>query len=67
MKDLPTEKHPKVLFITETVDVNLALASRNLRSVEVRDPLNIDPVVLVNADKVVVTKDALKRIEEWLS
>jgi large subunit ribosomal protein L4 len=33
----------------------------------VRDVQGIDPVSLVNADYVVVTVDAIKKIEEWLS
>lgn len=55
-----------VLIITDSVEGNLELAARNLPYVEIRKPLDIDPVALVNADKVLVTKDALKRIEEWL-
>lgn len=59
-------KDQRVLLVTDKMDANLILASRNLPYVEVRDPLNLDPVVLVNTDKIVITKAALKRIEEWL-
>jgi len=55
-----------LLIITDSVEGNLELAARNLPYVDLRKPLDIDPVVLVNAEKVLVTKDALKRIEEWL-
>lgn len=55
-----------LLIITNSVEDNLLLSSRNLPFVEIREPLDVDPVVLVNAKKVLVTKDALKRIEEWL-
>jgi large subunit ribosomal protein L4 len=43
------------------------LAARNLPYVEVRDVQGLDPVALVGADYVVVTVDAVKKIEEWLA
>lgn len=60
-----TGKRP--LIITEAGSEHLYLASRNIPYVEVRDVQGIDPVSLVNADYVVVTVDAIKKIEEWLS
>jgi large subunit ribosomal protein L4 len=59
-------KDQRILIVTDTLDANLILAARNLPYVEIREPLAIDPAVLVNADKVLVTKNALKSIEEWL-
>lgn len=55
------------LIITEAGSEHLYLASRNIPYLEVRDVQGIDPVSLVNADYVVVTVDAIKKIEEWLS
>ena len=55
------------LIITESGSENLFLASRNIPYVEVRDVQGMDPVSLVAADYVVVTVDAIKKIEEWLS
>ncbi len=55
-----------VLIITEAVDENLYLASRNLMSVEIRDVAAVDPVCLVGAEKVVITTAALKQMEELL-
>jgi large subunit ribosomal protein L4 len=55
------------LIITEAGSENLYLASRNIPYVEVRDVQGMDPVSLVAADYVVVTVDAIKKIEEWLS
>ncbi|MCB1567744.1 MAG: 50S ribosomal protein L4 [Xanthomonadales bacterium] len=55
------------LIVTEDADESLYLAARNLPYVEVRDAQGLDPVVLVGADSVVVTVDALKKIEEWLA
>jgi large subunit ribosomal protein L4 len=55
------------LIVTENGSENLYLAARNLPYVEVRDVQGMDPVALVGADYVVVTVDAVKKIEEWLS
>ncbi len=57
----------RVLIVVESVDVNLALASRNLPYVEVIEAVNLSPVLLVSADKVIATSGALKRIEECLA
>ena len=56
----------KGLLVTAELDENLYLASRNLPGVHTVDVSGIDPVSLVGADKVVVTVDAIKKIEEWL-
>lgn len=57
----------RILIITDSVDENLALASRNIPYVEVIEAVNLSPVLLVSADKVIVTPDALKKIEECLA
>ncbi len=56
----------RTLIVSEAADENLYLAARNLHTVDVTDVAGIDPVSLVGADKVVVTVDAIKKIEEWL-
>ncbi len=56
-----------VLIITAGLDENLFLAARNLYKVDVRDVQGIDPVSLIAFDKVVVTVDAVKQIEEMLA
>lgn len=56
----------EVLIVTEEVSENLYLASRNLHKVEVCDTAALDPVSLINFDKVVVTVAALKKLEEIL-
>lgn len=66
LKELKLGKE-KLLIISDKMDENVKLASRNLPMVELRESSNLDPVVLVNSDKVLVTKDALKQIEEWLT
>jgi large subunit ribosomal protein L4 len=55
-----------VLIVSAEIDTNLYLASRNLHKVDVRDVDGVDPVSLIAYDKVVVTVDALKKIEEML-
>ncbi|WOJ96727.1 50S ribosomal protein L4 [Congregibacter brevis] len=55
------------LLIADQVNENLYLASRNLQKVDVRDVQAIDPVSLLTHDKVMVTVDAVKKIEEMLA
>lgn len=55
-----------VLVITDGVDENLWLASRNLPNVLVVDVRNADPVSLVHFDKVLITKPALAMVQEML-
>jgi large subunit ribosomal protein L4 len=54
------------LVITSELEGNLYLASRNVPGVHCVDVAGIDPVSLVSADKVVVTVDAVQKIQEWL-
>jgi len=65
LKDLKVGQRP--LLVTEEASENLYLSARNLRYVEVRDVQGLDPVALVGADTVVMTSDAVKKIEEWLA
>ncbi|MCC7247194.1 MAG: 50S ribosomal protein L4 [Lysobacter sp.] len=55
------------LIVTEEASENLFLSARNLPYVQVRDVQGLDPVSLVGADSVVLTADAVKKIEEWLA
>jgi large subunit ribosomal protein L4 len=56
-----------VLIVTKEVDENLFLAARNLHKVDVRDVQGLDPVSLIAFEKVLMTADAVKQIEEVLS
>ena len=56
-----------VLIVTESLDENLYLAARNLHRVDVRDSDQLDPVSLVGFEKVLITTEALKKVEERLS
>ena len=56
-----------VLVIADAVDENLYLASRNLRNVLVVEPRYVDPLSLVYYRKVLVTKDALGKLQEMFA
>ena len=57
----------RILIITDALDKNLILASRNIPYVDVITVENVNPVALVAADKVIATVTALKKIEERLT
>jgi len=56
-----------VLIITDNIEENLLLASRNLPNVLVVEPRHADPMSLVFYKKILVTKAALAKIEELLA
>jgi large subunit ribosomal protein L4 len=53
-----------VLIITDNVDENLNLASRNLKNVMVVEPRYADPVSMIYFDKVVMTRPAIAKLEQ---
>ena len=55
-----------VLIITDSVDENLRLCSRNLPDVEVVTVREADPLSLMRHARVLVTRGAVARIEELL-
>jgi large subunit ribosomal protein L4 len=57
----------KTLIIVKELDENLILASRNLRNVALITAVEINVLDLIAADKVLVTVDALEKIEEVLA
>ena len=54
------------LLVVAQPEDKLFLAARNLPKVDVRDASGIDPVSLLRYDRVIVTVDAVRQIEEWL-
>jgi large subunit ribosomal protein L4 len=54
------------LLMTDELDENLYLSSRNLYHVGVCDTQSIDPVSLIGYENVVMTKAALKKVEAML-
>jgi large subunit ribosomal protein L4 len=55
------------LIVDADVDSNLYLGSRNIPNVHVLAADRLDPVSLVGAEKVVMTRAAVERIQEWLA
>lgn len=56
-----------VMVVTDSFDENLYLSSRNLPHVLVVEAQYADPVSLVHFPKVIMTKGAIKKIEEMLA
>ncbi len=56
-----------VLIITDSMDENLRLSSRNLPNVMVVDVSHADPVSLIRHTNVLITKGAVGKIEELLA
>ena len=57
----------RVLLVSEDASENVFLAARNIPYIHVLDVMALNPVSLVGSDHVVVTVDAVKKIEEWLA
>jgi large subunit ribosomal protein L4 len=57
----------RTLVVTENGSENLFRAARNIASVAVVDAAAIDPVSLIGADRVVMTVESVKKVEEWLA
>jgi large subunit ribosomal protein L4 len=53
-----------VLIITDALDDNLTLSSRNLPHVNIVTAANADPISLIRHDKVIVTRGAVAKLEE---
>jgi large subunit ribosomal protein L4 len=57
----------RVLLVSEDANEALFLASRNIPYLHVVDVVALNPVSLVGSDHVVMTVEAVKKIEEWLA
>ena len=55
-----------VLIITDVLDENVYLATRNLPHVAVVEPRYADPLSLIHYKKVLITKPAIAQLEEML-
>ena len=58
---------PSVMVISDHIDDNLALASRNLVNVLVVEPRYADPLSLVFYKKVLVTRGAIEQLKEMFA
>ena len=56
----------EVLIVTDSVDENLMLSSRNLAGVLVVEPRNADPVSLLRFEKTLITRAAVTKMQEML-
>jgi len=56
-----------VLMITDSVDENLFLSSRNLPNILVVEPRHADPVSLLQFGSTVMTRGAMAKMEEMLA
>jgi large subunit ribosomal protein L4 len=56
----------RILVIVDELNTNLILASRNIINTSVNEVAGLNPLLLVSADKVVITSAALKKLEELL-
>ena len=54
------------LIVTSDFEQNIYLSSRNLINIEYTDAQHVNPVNLVRYEKIVITADALKKVEEML-
>ncbi|MEW5834828.1 MAG: 50S ribosomal protein L4 [Pseudomonadota bacterium] len=57
----------RVLLVSEDATEALYLAARNIPYLHVVDVMALNPVNLVGSDHIVLTVDAVKKIEEWLA
>ena len=57
----------RVLLVSEDANEALFLAARNIPYLHVVDVMALNPVSLVGSDYVVLTAEAVKKIEEWLA
>jgi large subunit ribosomal protein L4 len=67
-KDLLTKTQSlglsNALIVTENAAGNLALASRNLYDIAATDAAHVNPVALLRFEKVVMSEDSVRKLEE---
>jgi len=55
------------LIITENAAGNLSLASRNLYDISATDAAHVNPVALLKFEKIVMTEESVRKLEESLA
>ena len=63
---LKTLDAQNALIVTQDFEQNIYLSSRNLINIEYADAQHINPVNMVRYEKVIITADAVKKVEEML-
>ncbi len=56
-----------MLVNSEEFTKELSLSSRNVKNISVKDVKKINPFSLIRFDKVIATKSANRKIEEYLT
>lgn len=56
----------RVLIVVDALDDNLYLSARNVPNVTVKQAIDVNPVQLVKYDNVLMTVDAIRKLEEAL-
>lgn len=57
----------RVLLVSEDASEAVFLAARNIPYIQVLDVMGLNPVSLVGSDHVVMTVEAVKKVQEWLA
>ena len=57
----------EVLIVTDEISENLYLASRNVPCVDVINAVEINPYALIGYEKVLMTRQAVQKVEAWLA
>ncbi|MBX4180741.1 50S ribosomal protein L4 [Sodalis sp. CWE] len=66
IKKLKNMALENVLIIIDKLDKNLFLAARNLYKVNVQKTYNLNPISLITSEKVIITVDAVNKVERML-
>lgn len=56
----------KALVVSDSFDENIALSARNIPGVKVIDATGLNVLDVLNYDKLIITRDAVSRVEEVL-
>jgi len=56
----------RTVLVNDVKDENLILASRNIQKLEVLTTKQLNVYTIMNADSIVISKNALEAINEWL-
>jgi large subunit ribosomal protein L4 len=64
LEDINLDLSKKILIIVDNKDNSLYLSSRNLQNIEIIHANQINCLALLNAEKIVITSQSLKQIEE---
>lgn len=66
IKKLNNMKLKSTLIISEDINKNLILASRNIFNISIIKTFQINPISLIFYKKILFTKKSLKKIQDWL-